>query len=342
MNTAVTNDLSEDGYSWSQAFPIHVDQHGKIIIIAQKYSASSKRNFFVFSNDGGINWIDNPSNTGHDAQPGEAFFERGAFAYDSAQNAIHALWITINPGDGGVIYRRYDVVRDTDNNITAINRTVGVSVVIDGDPSPAAKYQHPIIIHLADVALGAHGALVACWAVRNNNLNEIRASMCVLGASATAGGAAGNWIAPVSASTTTIGQSPQVAYSALAANNGGTNAHPSLYRKKQGANANDLYLFYHDGNTSDGTVGKWRYRRAQWSAANNNWSNGLTAEAILSPLTRDGTAAGYTLNYQLGSMPIEDTINDRVFSVLQIGKATQPVIHGVLSASTAMARSQAS
>lgn len=312
QNSTVTNDLGADGYSWPQARPLIIDKHGNLISLAQRYNSGSQRHFFVWSADGET-WTDNPSNTGHDSAPGEAFFERGAVAYDPDNDTLHVLWITTNPGDGGVIYRAYDIAY-SGTTITAINRRSGVSVVLDGT-NTADHYQHPVMLHLDDAAYGAHGGLLAVWSARKGTNGEVRASMCVLGASGTTGGAVGNWAAPVSASTTTLASSqPDALYSALVTQSNGDIPYPSIGRKTAGTHAGDLYLVY----ASAGNSGAWRWRRLVWDGTANDWSNAMTSDTVICQIARAGTDSGYTLKNQLGTFVHEDTVRDRMI----VGLAT--------------------
>lgn len=317
QNTTVTNDLAADGYSWAQAKPIVVDKHGNIITIAQRQNEASKRHFFVWSANGAV-WTDNPSNTGHDSQPGEAFFERGAAAYDPDQDTLHVLWITTNPGDGGVIYRAYDIAY-SGTTITAINRRVGVSVVLDG--TDADQNQHPVMLFLGDAAFGAHGGLLACWAIRKSGENEVRAAMCSLGSSGTTGGTASNWTHIGVESTDTLGVVPATAsYTALVVNATDGICYPSLGRKAAGTHALDLYLLYNDGSNTPSINGNWRWRRMAWASGSNNWAGGLTTDTLITAAERAGDDTGYSLKNQLGTAWAEDTDNDRMVAGLPTWK----------------------
>ncbi len=303
QQTVVTNDLSPDGYNWSQASPLLIDRYGSIIIPAQRHNNTDKRNLFVYSNDGGATW--------QDSVVFEGFIERGAAAYDPANDVIHMLWIGISPTDG-VFYRRYVPIRDAEHKITGIEKTADLNMVLDKQTDGAMFYQHPILLHLPDAAFGRYGALLAVWGARNNGAgggNEIRASMAVLGDDANAGGQAASWKAPSAASATVIGNAPQAPYTVLLANTLAGIAHPSVLRKRAGANAGDVYLFYHDG----AAPGAWAFRRMRWSAAAGDWSAGLTAPTTISEGRRAGSSTGYTLNQQLGSRPVEDPARDRVY-----------------------------
>lgn len=302
QNTAFTNDLSDDGYSWTNALPITVDQYGCILTIAQRHNNSSKQHTIVYSNDGGATWSD--------SSIASAFLERGTAAYDSANDLLHVLWQAAAVTDG-IIYRRYSITRDGSNNITGISQVAGINLQLDYENAGTMSYQHPLLLWLDDAGFGANGALLAVWSARNSagtpNTNEIRASMRVL-SNTVDDNTAANWSAPIAASTSSIGQSPQVAYSALVVNSAGGIAYPSIGRKASGTHARDLYLCYHTG----AAAGQWRWRRAQWNAGTNNWSTGLTTDILLSNEVRAGTDTGYALKEQLGSAVHEDAASDRM------------------------------
>src|SRR6478736_6137073 len=86
QNTPASNDLTQDGYSWSQANPIIVDKFDKIILPAQRNNGGSKSNAFIYSNDAGRTWQDNA------AFAAEGYIERGTAAYDPENDVIHMLW----------------------------------------------------------------------------------------------------------------------------------------------------------------------------------------------------------------------------------------------------------
>jgi hypothetical protein len=305
QNTTVTNDLAADGYSWANARPLRVDKHGNRLTLAQRNNGGTKKHFWVWKNAAG--WVDNASLTGG-ASAGEAFMERGTFDYDPVNDRLYTLWITSNPGDGGVIIRAYDIVY-SGNNISAINRTASYSVVLDGS-NVADAYQHPCLLFLDDAAYGDYGALLAVWSARKTT-NEIRAAMVVQDDDGLAGGTAANWVAPVTAAVDTLSAAPDVAsYSALVANATGAIPYPSIGRKASGTHVNDIYLAYHNGAVVGSA--QWRWRRLRWNSGANDWSTGLTADALVSNVQRAGTDTGYELKQQLGTFIHEDTANDRM------------------------------
>lgn len=310
QNTTFTNDLSADGYSWANARPLTVDQYGKLIALCQRNNGGTKQHNFVYSNDGGATW--------NDAGLTSAALDRGTVAYDSANDLLHVCW-TATAASDGIIYRRYAITR-SGQNITAIAQVAGINLQLDFENAGTMSYQHPLCLWLNDAGLGANGALLCVWSARNaagvSNKNEIRASMRVL-SNSVADNTAGNWAAPVTADTTSINQSPQVAYSKLVVNNTGGIAYPSIGRKAAGTHALDVYLCYHNGDSN----GQWRWRRLPWDAANNDWSNALTTDTLLTNEARAGTDTGYSLKEQLGTHVHEDTANDRMLFGLATWKS---------------------
>jgi hypothetical protein len=298
-NTTVTNDETSDGENWAQAGdlgPIIIGlPEDDLVTYTQRNNGGSKSNYFVISVNGGLTWFDNTGISG-----GEAFLERGTIAYDATRDCFHGLLITTNPGDGGVIYRRYSITRDGSNNITSIARVAGVSVVLDGTPSEATQYQHPIIQVISNT-------LVASWNARNASKNEIRAVRCNIGSDADAGGTASNWVHLGVNSATTISQSPQTAsYTALVANATGGISHHAIYHKSNG----DLQIIYHDGDTP----GQWRMRRAVWGGS--SWTS-LSTDTLVSNVRRAGAGTGYNLKGQLLSKIVVDGAGN-----LYVGLAT--------------------
>jgi hypothetical protein len=207
-------------------------------------------------------------------------------------------------------------VRDSAQNITRIDQTSAISLTLDkqitGELAGTMLYQHPILMHLDDPIYGQYGALLAIWSARNTGDrggNDIRASMVVLGDSPQNAAQAKAWKPPVLPSTLTIGNPAQVAYTVLVNNKHPGINYASAIRKRAGTNAGDLYLFYHDGDTP----GEWDFRRMMWSAATGDWSAGMGALTLISPVHRAGSKSGYNLSQQLGSRPVEDPIGDRLY-----------------------------
>ncbi|MEO7911886.1 MAG: hypothetical protein ABIV47_19750 [Roseiflexaceae bacterium] len=305
QDTPTTNDLTQDGQSWSQASPILIDAYGKLIVPSQRLNNGNKSNIFVFSNDSGRTWHDNNAMS-------EAFIERGTAAYDAKNDVIHMLWIGTS-ADDGVFYRRYAPRRDASKNITAIDRANDKSLILDRRQTGDMFYQHPVLLHMTDDSFGANGALLAIWSVRQGSGklgNEIRASLCILKDKADACEQAASWSAPAGVSTSSLESAPLVGYTALVANRTASIAYASALRKRAGTNAGDVYLFYHDG-AGDGT-GSWIFQRMRWDNTTQRW-NGLTAAATIALQQRAGHDTGYNLKQQLGSRPVEDPAHDRIY-----------------------------
>lgn len=310
-------DGSSDQTNWPQAGagnatqntasgPIIVDKYGNIIVNLQRNNGGTKQNQMVYSNDGGLNWT---VNTGYS---NEAALERGTMAYDAANDTIHVLWTATDAGDG-IIYRRYLIAYSS----TSISSITKAADNLQLDFQSGYQYQHPILIHMNDGgADGTYGKILAIWSRRNptGSKNEIAASMCVLGATANRGATAGNWAAPISAATDSLGVAPAVAYSALFVSAGASFPaipHPSAQRVWSGARANDVYVLYADGGTT--AAGKWAVKRMRWAGGSNDWSTGLTAATDVSTIQVAGSDTGYTLKYQLGGPLSHDTTNDRLY-----------------------------
>lgn len=323
MDTTVSNDLSNDGQSWSQSGatgPLLVTNSDKLVLMSQRNNGGNKQNVWMYSNDGGATWNDDDTS--------EGFLERAGYAYDADNDLIHALYTALS-GNDGIIYRQWSITRDGSGNITGLARVGGINLQLDYDTGVGSMYyQHPIMLHVNDGgADGTYGKLIAIWSARNAGAgkNEIRASMCVLGNTQNQGATAGNWAAPFRASgtdTDTLSNAPQVNYSIILSNSGGSFpsiAHPSAIRKPSGANASDLYIFYHDGGATATQL--WAYKRGQWSSANNDWRTGLTAATTISVVQRGGSDTGYTLKGQLGSKPVFDATNDRIYFGLATWKS---------------------
>jgi hypothetical protein len=306
QGTPATDDLAADGYSWANARPLLLDRLGNRIALAQRYNGVDKYHTFVFANDDGV-W--------RDSSLIERALERGTAAYDPVRDLLHVLWKGTSTADG-IRYLRYTIARDDRGGIATIAPDEAVNLQLDRQTTGEMRYEHPLLLWCDDPAFGPNGALVAAWSARNIGEggpgNEVRAARCVLGDAGSAGGQEADWTPVVAASTSTIGNPPQVAYTTLAANGGAGIMSPSIGRKRAGARAGDLYLAYHDGATTESPGGMWMLRRAGWSAAAGDWRGGLSDPVVLAPLEL-GVGSGYALKRQLGTAVVEDERGDRVF-----------------------------
>lgn len=306
QHTPATDALGPDGYTWAQGNPIVVDRYEKIIALAQR--AEGQGHLFVSSNDGGATWQDSALRIDG--------MVRAALAYDDHNDILHALWLG-QSAEAGITYRRYTIGRDTSDNIGDIAADPAADFRLDGQTTGTEMiYQHPIVHWLAADEIGnAYGALLCVWSAHNARQglagNEVRATFCRLDNSA-ADATAANWSAPSTPTSTPIGSVPTVPYSCLVANTAPGVVYPSLGRKRTGKHQGDIYLCYADGGTGMGGAYRWRWRRFPWDGIAKRWGEG-TPEAIIAPLTRDGTDRGYEYKYQLGTKLVEDPRSDRLF-----------------------------
>lgn len=284
MGTTFTDDLSPDGMTWDAVMGAFiVDGFGKYIQYIQRYNGNTRLCYFIFSNNKGATWNDNTGVAG-----GEGFLVRGSLVYDAGRDCFHGLIVTTNPGDGGIIYRRYTITRDGSNNITSIARAAP-SVSLDSD---GAMYEFPTIL-MSDA-----NTLVAAWTVATTAPGgEIRCCKCDITSDANAGGTVTNWVHIGKNSTTTIGNPPHVA-SYTTPFTQTTGQVPTYFSLLQMASG-DLGFFYHNG----GAPGVWRWRRAVRSAP-NTWSD-FSAAVVVSSVQVAGTDSGYSLKNQLGSVLVE-------------------------------------
>ncbi len=296
QNTAYTQNMGADGYNWSQAFPIQVDKYNKIFSIAQNKASNHK---FIYSNDGGASWTDSVIE--------ESFLVRGSIAYDSANDKLHLLWAANSVN--GIIYRRYDIARDGANNIIAITKDTSINLQLDRQTADEMDYQHPVLFWLNDSEFGSNGALLAMWcagSIASPATSEIRASMLRL-SNSPADGTASSWKAPAGSTPSTMNSVPQVQSSIIFTGVNNVAPYASMLRKTSGKHAKDLYFFYANG------ANVWEWRRATWNSSTNDWNSSLTPSVVIAKVVREGKDSGYNLKYQLGSKPVEDSVNDRVY-----------------------------
>lgn len=291
--------LTADGLTWAQGAPMLIDQYGIMIALIQWNNSGTNTNSFIVSNDAGATWAF-PTHTSMASASGETFITRGAMAYDSINDLVHVLWNAADPNDG-LIYRRYSITRNGSNGITAFTRVSGVNLQLDYQSAGTMSYQHPVLIFCGD--FGTHGALLAIWGARNSasgtgTRSEVRASMRVL-SNTTADNTAGNWKAPVSASTTAIGQSPQVPYSAIVAKAAAASlCHPSATRLVNG----DVFVVYTDGDSTE------EIQRVvlDYNSGSNDWSDGVSSQVKITDIVRDGSDTGYSLKREIITAPHQD------------------------------------
>ena len=305
--TPTNGNMTADGFTWAQGAPMLVDQYGKYISLVQWSNSGTNTNSFVVSNDGGATWS-YPTHTSMANSSGELFITRGSAAYDTINDLVHVLWRAVDPNDG-MIYRRYSITRDGSDNIIGFTRVSGINLQLDYQTAGTMDYQHPVLIfsEYTDTEVGIDGALLAIWGARNSasgtgTRSEIRASMRVL-SNTTADNTASNWIAPVSASTSAIGQSPQVAYSAIVAKAAASSlCHPSAARRSNG----DVVIVYTDGDNTE----EIQTVTMEWNWGTYNWSTGVTSPIKVTDIVRSGTDTGYSLKRELITAPHFDAMGN--------------------------------
>lgn len=292
-NTTVGNDMSPDGLTWAAvrgAFVI--DQYGKYIQYVQAYNSNTRQLKMLVSNDEGVTW--------EDMGTAEGFLTRGDIVYDASRDCLHALTVTTNPGDGGVIYRRHSITRDGSNNITAIARVGGVSVSLD---LPSGGSEHPTII------MPSANYILAAWTIYDGEGGEIRAVRCDISGNADAGGTASNWThIGVNSTNVIMETAPNTAsYTAVFTRSAVTA--PDYFALKHLSGGNLVWI-YHTGNSP----GQWFIKRSVW--AGSSWTSFDTA-TLITNVQRAGTDTGYSLKQQLVSQ-----ITEGASSSIYVGLAT--------------------
>lgn len=276
INTTVSNSMSADGLTWSQAPGFLFDQYGNVIVNAQN---TIPRNVFIFNN--GSSWTDNAgindlSNIGE-------IGDRWSLVYDSARDCLHGGFTA---GSEGYIYRRYTISR-TGNAITSINWTRGSSPNAQLDLN-ATAYSLPIILQYGN-------KIVALWSVRTGTGADVRAVMVDITSNADAGATVSNWTHIGFSSTTTIGNAPVTAsYSVIQTQSATADMDPSAKILSDGT----LLVVYYKGGATNG----YYARKCAWNGS--GWDSPGT-EFKLSDLKVAGTDTGYSLKEQLTSRIIE-------------------------------------
>lgn len=318
INETFGSDAGDDTFPWANATPINLDKFGNLFTVILRYNANNKRPCFLWRNVGSGVWTDNPIVSLNDGQVGELGLDQAQLAYDRTHDIIHALWVGTSNATG-ILYRRYVILRDGSNNIvgidwdytdgtnttTKLNTRTNLQLDFNG-----LSYVTMQISLLTDAAYGTYGALLAVWNGVGSSGTELRAAMCVFGATAQQGKTAANWTnLGLTTTNNAFGCTINVAYNAIVSR--GTSSFailPVIARKQSGTHANDIYLGYCD----QPGAAEWRYTRLIWASATNNWTT-QTAPVTLSLLVRAGTDTGYTLKQQLMSAWAEDTANDRMY-----------------------------
>lgn len=257
------DNLSPDGFTWASASPLLVDKNDNLIALAQDNSGN-KEILFAVSSD---------ITTWTTYSLAQNFLGRGTMAYDASHDMIHVLWEAQDPGDG-IIYRRYTITY-SGATITGITRDTNINLQLDFGGS--AIYSPQLVLK--------GSVLLAIWGTQGTGGFETRSSMRDLSYTA-ADNTAENWLAPVTTSTTTIVQTPQVAYTALQTGSLGAFCSPILV-------GSDIYVFLQTSIT-DGIL---TVKKMTWNTV--DWSGGLSSPVTIAQTKRAGVDGGYSLKYQL-------------------------------------------
>ena len=306
QNTAWSNNLGPDGYTWANANQIVVDQYNCVIISLEDNSGNHK---FVISNDNGATWFDNTGTTGN-GQVGsaEVLLGRRGVALDTTNDILHSLCACSGASDGA-LYRRYIISRDVNHHITAINRDYNINFQLEYQAGISNhNFESPVALWLDDAAYGAHGALVCFWTITDGTTAEIHASMRVLDNTANDQNAT-LWTRLDGGSTSTgvaVVSNDNVPVTVIA-----SSSHlyqVSVVRKRATTHINDLCVYYHESSAS----GSLYWRRYPWQSGTNNWGAPIAPVAV-TPTTRAGTNTGSSQQYQVLTRPSEDATHDRVY-----------------------------
>lgn len=296
FNTATTNNMGPDGFSWAQASVRVVDAWGKWIVFAE---ASNGDHHLIFSNDEGATWTDGLSIPA---------VTRADMDMDRVNDILFMLFECSNATDG-ILLRRYSVARDGSHNIVSFTQMAGLNLQLDyqgGDsanPSATMAYFHPRIVHMSDTVYGTYGAALCAWYATKTSPgqgNELRCSMRIL-SNTSADNDPTLWKAPAYSSSAAIGVRPgtngNLPYTMVHADTTAPVTPPGFTcgRVPSGTYANDLVFVY----AVSGPSSRWRAVRLQWSPGADDWSGGIVGPFTVSILARSGTDSGYARKFEL-------------------------------------------
>ncbi len=294
ISTADGVDGSNDAINFSQGRVWTIDQYGKFIWLTQTRNGPSSH--WTWSNTEGSTWTQ-----GNESY---SFLTRGSVAYDSKNDVLHVIWAAMDSSaSGGIIYRRYGINRDVNNDITNIVRIDSGTVNLQLDYTDSSRLvEQPVALWVDDGS--SDGMLIAIWLKNGSNLAEIRGSMRRLSMDAS-DGVAGNWEALDGLADVFAIDPPQVPADKIHAGTAGTVAASASVRGGTGSKKNDLYVFV--ANTQNSEIVSYR---GIWNSGSTNWSGGYTAAL---PIGSMNVTAGYSLKEQLLTKPVLDPATDRLY-----------------------------
>jgi hypothetical protein len=311
QNTAATNDLSPDGYTWAPGSPLVRDAFGQLVAFVQRQNGGTLRHLPVVSGDDGLTWSE-PTRTGFFDAAGEGATIRGAVAHDAVHDLFLVVWVATQAA-GGVIFREYRPTRDGANRITAVTRVRGFQLEVGVG---GMTFEAPVAAYYPEI-----NKFVAGWSARTATKAEYRLSTLVV-ADGAADVLLATWQPPFfenagAGATDTLASSGLVKYSAAVKSAVGVDLFLALCRKSAGSatHARDLCFAY----VSPGGTVALRYNRAAWASGTSDWRGGVAVAVgndtgvLVSALVRAGTDLGYGLKYQLISKIVEDQARDKLW-----------------------------
>lgn len=283
QNTTVTNALWDDGYTWAAMHPTAILVDREQCLIAYAEHTSSQYHTFVYSNDDGATWHDNPGITNNgQTNANEAGIDRGSMAYDPVHDLI---WVYSAIGSDGTLIRRFAITR-SGRAITSIDRVYDVNLVVDG----SADCQHPHVHWAADLGTGSYGGLLITWGAPVSGGSELRAAMIDLQESPARANTGGNWH-HLGVAGSPAGTAPSIAScSVLASVASAGTLYPVVSRMADG----DLYAHWH-------TATAYQWRKLPWASATKDWASTWTTAAQLTLRTPSGSDGGYNQKQQLST-----------------------------------------
>lgn len=297
LGTATSTDAGSDAVTWSQGYPIAIDNYGNYMAFVSTTGGSFH---MAVSNNKGGTWTELNM---------ASIVLRPAFAYDSIHDKIHVLV----DDDATIKYRRYTIQRNSSYGITGFTLDSTLTALNLDSQGGCSAYttdtHYPILLWKNT---GTHGTLVAFWSVRKtcsgSSVTEVRASMRAL-SNSSADGVAGNWAALNGSSDSSGAVGPAlVAYNKLYGYNGNATrafVPAAMIQGGSGSHKDDIYLFNNDENMTTG------FRRLGWSSGSSNWSGTWTSRVTFGGDLTNGS--GYGNKDELITKPVYDSAANRVY-----------------------------
>lgn len=202
----INGNLNFNAYKIASENAFAIDSFGNIILLVNWSNNATNTLSYIVNNNGTWSF---PTHTGMTNSLGELYMATGAFVYDSNQDCLHSTYI--GSSVDRIVYRRYSIIRDINNNIVEISRDLANdNIRLDFANGNPIIYEN-CFIHLNQTEI------MVFWSIRNTASNpkgEIRSSKRILSYDNN-DFVHTNWQALGQISSTTINQSPDVEYTAL-------------------------------------------------------------------------------------------------------------------------------